>query len=88
MLPCKIKLAGYRWGKKTAPIILLVHGWTGIATGFVNFIDPLLERGYQVVSYDGIVHDAFYYFQRNSESADLVDRPVNFESLHCHHAPL
>lgn len=51
-----IKLAGYRWGKKTDPIILLVHGWTATATCFVNFIDPLLERGYQVVSFDAIAH--------------------------------
>ena len=51
-----IKLAGYRWGKKTDPIILFVHGWTATATCFVNFIDPLLERGYQVVSYDAIAH--------------------------------
>jgi len=51
-----IKLAGYRWGKKTDPIILFVHGWTGTATSFVNFIDPLLERGYQVISYDAIAH--------------------------------
>jgi len=50
------KLAGYRWGKKTDPIILLVHGWTATATCFVNFIDPLLERGYQVISYDAIAH--------------------------------
>jgi len=50
------KLTGYRWGKKTDPIILLVHGWTATATCFVNFIDPLLERGYQVISYDAIAH--------------------------------
>ncbi|MES9859222.1 MAG: alpha/beta hydrolase [Candidatus Thiodiazotropha sp. LLP2] len=51
-----IKLAGYRWGKEADPIILLVHGWTATATCFVNFIDPLLERGYQVISYDAIAH--------------------------------
>jgi len=50
------KLTGYRWGKKTDPAILLVHGWTATATCFVNFIDPLLERGYQVISYDAIAH--------------------------------
>lgn len=50
------KLTGYRWGNKTDPVILLVHGWTATATCFVNFIDPLLERGYQVISYDAIAH--------------------------------
>lgn len=51
-----IKLAGYRWGKETDPIILLVHGWTATATCFVHFIGPLLERGFQVISYDAIAH--------------------------------
>ncbi len=50
------KLSGYRWGNKTDPVILLVHGWTATATCFVNFIDPLLEKGYQVISYDAIAH--------------------------------
>lgn len=35
---------------------MLVHGWTATATCFVNFIDPLLERGYQVLSYDVTAH--------------------------------
>ena len=51
-----IKLSGYRWGKETDPIILLVHGWTATATCFVNFIDPLLARGFQVLSSDAIAH--------------------------------
>ena len=50
------QLTGYRWGKKTDPVILFVHGWTATATCFVNFIDPLLARGYQVISYDSIAH--------------------------------
>jgi len=50
------QLTGFRWGKKTDPIVLFVHGWTATATCFVNFIDPLLEKGYQVISYDSIAH--------------------------------
>jgi len=49
-------LAGYRWGNESDPVILLVHGWTATATCFVNFIEPLLEKGYQVVSYDSVAH--------------------------------
>ena len=49
-------LVGYRWGNKTDPIVLFVHGWTSTATCFVNFIDPLLTQGYQVISYDSIAH--------------------------------
>ena len=50
------QLKGYRWGNETAPAILLVHGWTATATCFVDFIDPLIEKGYQVISYDSIAH--------------------------------
>lgn len=50
------RLAGYRWGRKTDPVILLIHGWTATATCFVNYIDPLLSKGYQVISYDAIAH--------------------------------
>lgn len=52
------ELIGYRWGKPTDPIVLLVHGWTGTASNFVMFIEPLLSRGFQVVAYDGLAHGA------------------------------
>ena len=52
------ELIGYRWGNPTDPIVLLVHGWTGTASNFVMFIEPLLSRGFQVVAYDGLAHGA------------------------------
>lgn len=50
------QLTGYRWGEKTDPVILLIHGWMATGTCFINFIDPLLTKGYQVISYDAIAH--------------------------------
>jgi len=50
------QLTGYRWGSESDPAILFVHGWTATATCFVSFIDPLLEKGYQVIAYDSIAH--------------------------------
>jgi pimeloyl-ACP methyl ester carboxylesterase len=49
-------LVGYRWGERSAPVVLFVHGWTGTAASFVRFVDPLLARGFQVVAYDGLAH--------------------------------
>ncbi|MES9949576.1 MAG: alpha/beta hydrolase [Candidatus Thiodiazotropha sp.] len=49
-------MQGYRWGNREDPVVLFVHGWTATATCFMSFIDPLLEQGYQVVSYDVIAH--------------------------------
>jgi len=50
------KLQLYRWGDKNAPVILLVHGWSGTATSMSHFIDKLLKAKYQVISYDAIKH--------------------------------
>ncbi len=49
-------IAGYRWGKEGNPKVLIVHGWTGVATSMYRIIDDLVEKGYQVISYDAIGH--------------------------------
>ncbi len=49
-------LAGYRWGKKSDPIVLFVHGWTSTATCFLSFIDALVGRNYQCISFDLVAH--------------------------------
>lgn len=49
-------IAAYRWGEKTDPIILFVHGWSSTGTCFVKFINPLVSSGYQVISFDLIAH--------------------------------
>lgn len=79
------QLTGYRWGKKTDPVILLVHGWTATATCFVNFIDPLLERGYQVISYDAIAHGETSGISVSlTEWADTVTTVMQkVGSIHC-----
>jgi pimeloyl-ACP methyl ester carboxylesterase len=45
----------YRWGE-SGPLVLLVHGWGGEAGQMAFFVDPLLERGYQVVAIDLPAH--------------------------------
>ena len=52
------ELTAYRWGKSSDPVVLLVHGWTGTATSFIMFIEPLVNKGFQVISYDGLAHGA------------------------------
>ena len=52
----KYTIAGYRWGKEGNPKILLLHGWTGVATSMYCFIDSLVAQGYEVISYDAIGH--------------------------------
>lgn len=47
-------LAGWAWG--TGPIVLLVHGWEGRGSQMGRFIEPLVERGFRVVAFDGPGH--------------------------------
>lgn len=54
----RLELSAYRWGDKSAPLVLLAHGWTGQASSLSHFIDPLLAKGFQVVAYDGLAHGA------------------------------
>ncbi|UTW62067.1 alpha/beta fold hydrolase [bacterium SCSIO 12741] len=43
-------------GAKDAPVALLMHGWSGRGLQFREMIAPLLEEGYQVVTFDAPGH--------------------------------
>ncbi len=45
----------YKWGKGEKKI-LLVHGWEGQAGNFADIIQPLVNIGYKVISFDGPSH--------------------------------
>lgn len=44
----------YSWGK--GPLILLCHGWSGWAGQMSEFIGPLLNKGYSVITFDAPSH--------------------------------
>ena len=48
------ELAIFSWGE--GPTVLLVHGWNGRGTQLSHFIQPLLDRGYRVVTFDAQGH--------------------------------
>jgi pimeloyl-ACP methyl ester carboxylesterase len=50
------RLVAWRWGRAADPAVVLVHGWGGRGTQLRAFIDPLLERGFSVISYDAPGH--------------------------------
>lgn len=57
------KIATYTWGRsqQTAkpaarPTILLVHGWSGRGTQLGAVVEPLLDAGYRVLSFDAPAH--------------------------------
>lgn len=49
------RIQGYEWGTGDKSI-LLIHGWSGRATQWKDFINPLNENGYKVVAIDGPSH--------------------------------
>lgn len=46
----------FEWGKAENPVAVVVHGWSGRATQFHKFIQPLLNQGYNVVGFDAPAH--------------------------------
>ena len=40
-----------------APLIMLVHGWTGRGSQMGAFVEPLLEEGFRVLAFDNHAHD-------------------------------
>ena len=44
----------YSWGE--GPVVLFVHGWAGRGTQFFKFVQPFVENGFKVVTFDGPAH--------------------------------
>ncbi|MCX7173129.1 MAG: alpha/beta hydrolase [Proteobacteria bacterium] len=50
------KLVAWRWVPRNAPLVVLVHGWGGRGAQLRGFVDPLLARGFAVMTYDAPGH--------------------------------
>lgn len=48
------RLAAWRWGE--GPLVLLVHGWNGRGAQLGALVDPLVQRGFEVVAFDAPGH--------------------------------
>jgi pimeloyl-ACP methyl ester carboxylesterase len=49
-------LCGWRFGDPERPIVLLVHGWEGRGAQLGALVEPLLARGFQVITFDAPAH--------------------------------
>lgn len=45
----------YKWGKSTKRV-LCVHGWEGQGANFGGIVNTLLEKGFEVITFDGPSH--------------------------------
>jgi pimeloyl-ACP methyl ester carboxylesterase len=52
--PASRRIAAWRWGH--GPAVLLVHGWEGRGTQLGRFIEPLVQAGFSVVTFDALAH--------------------------------
>ncbi|UCB55274.1 MAG: alpha/beta hydrolase [Thiotrichales bacterium] len=50
-----MRIATYAWGQ-SGPAVLLVHGWSGRGTQLGAFVEPLINAGYRVISFDAPAH--------------------------------
>lgn len=50
------RLIAWRWGRAKDPAVVLVHGWGGRGTQLRQFIDPIIQRGFSVVTFDAPGH--------------------------------
>jgi pimeloyl-ACP methyl ester carboxylesterase len=48
------KVQCWRWGQ--GPAVILAHGWAGYGLQFSNFINPLIEQGFSVFTFDNPGH--------------------------------
>ncbi|MEM9906699.1 MAG: alpha/beta fold hydrolase, partial [Cyanobacteria bacterium P01_D01_bin.44] len=56
-------IRGLSWG--AGPTVLLVHGWGGYGLQLGSFVEPLVEAGYQVVTFDAPAHGSTAGAQTN-----------------------
>jgi pimeloyl-ACP methyl ester carboxylesterase len=74
-----IDINAFRWG--TGPTILLVHGWGGYGLQLNEFINPLLEAGYQVLAFDAPAHGSTTGEQSNGfELAQAIETVVKHQN--------
>lgn len=49
-------ITGYRWNKGKQRKVLIIHGFESSATNFTGYINPLIEKGYEVLAFDAPAH--------------------------------
>lgn len=65
----------FSWGNESPdkPLVLLIHGWSGRGTQLGSFVQPLLDAGYRVLSFDAPAHGKSSGKQTNIyEVADVL----------------
>lgn len=76
------EIVTYSWSLDNTgrPLVLLVHGWNGRGTQLGSFVQPLLDNGFRVISFDAPAHGKSTGKQTNLyEIADVI---VSLQNLY------
>ena len=49
-------ISGYRWNKGGEKKVLIIHGFESSAISFDSYVQPLIEKGYEVLAFDAPAH--------------------------------
>lgn len=80
---CKgLKLHCYRWNTESSRKLLIIHGFESAAGNYQHFIQPLTDKGYQVIAFDAQAHG-------NSEGTriTLFDFEENIRAIYNKYGP-
>lgn len=70
----KIRL--YHFGEENRPTVLFVHGWTGRASDFSFFVEPLVKAGFRVIAFDAPAHGESLGDQTNAIEVSEIIRDI------------
>lgn len=76
---------GWVWGE--GPVIYLVHGWGGSLEQLTPLVAPLLDRGLQVVAFDGLGHGRSDPGVHGSGSSDAVELGRSLDAVAARFGP-
>ncbi len=81
-------LAAWEWGDD-GPRVLLVHGWEGRGAQLHAFVEPLVERGFRVVTFDAPAHgdtpgavSSFFHFAESIRAVSAALGPFHTVLAH------
>src|ERR1043165_6220570 len=51
-----LKMQGYRWQHPSQKKVLILHGYESSVIYFEKYVQPLIEKGYEVLAFDAPAH--------------------------------
>lgn len=74
---------------KDAPLVMLVHGWTGRGSQMGAFVAPLLKEGFRVLAFDNHAHDktpgkATHLFLQSAVQCALAEKVGPIQAIITH----